>query len=653
MKLQKFKERNKNQKYIIIFTIACVLLITGVFLYKTFAIFQTNLNEDMIEGEVQDIGDLEFAFYIDDGKGDQISKTAPKKDDGYSLDTSSSYCKDMTTGKQIGSINWNQERWSAEVKDITTTKTKCYLHFKKIYEEDTLNGATPDLMNGRLVPVVISEKEKPSDITEYTNNTQSYGGKVEKADITNTSNPWYSYKDKKWANAVILRDGVVDNYVPGEEIKEKDIESYFVWIPRYQYVLQEDVSTFDSYSGVTELGNKTNVTEVYDAMKNANQEGNKEGNKATNHPFEIEFGSKENGNKQGSKKGDSITHPAFEAFDSNGFWVGKFETGYNQNSDPSLEITTENWNSATAINENLSPEKVIIKPSVYGWRGFNISHFFYTSYDYKRELESHMMKNTEWGAVAYLTYSKYGRCDSSNKSCSEVRNNNVSPSITGSSSNFEPTCGYTAGSETCHKNETINKLYMDGDYSYNYYNVESRISSTTGNYSGIYDMSGGIWEVVMGVMQGKNDNSKAPASGKDKSFNSGFKGPYSNCNENGAINGEECGQDTENKDGFDWPSSKYYDLYDYSTTGTDYKNGILGDATKEVGPFYRVSYNNGNTVRYIGSYNADLSYFIEDIGPWFFRGDGVSDGTDAGLFAFTSLNGLSSVSFGFRIILTP
>ena len=50
---------------------------------------------------------------------------------------------------------------------------------------------------------------------------------------------WYSYKEQKWANAVILRDGVED---PGanEPIDESDIESYFVWIPRYRYEIFDE-----------------------------------------------------------------------------------------------------------------------------------------------------------------------------------------------------------------------------------------------------------------------------------------------------------------------------------------------------------------------------------------------------------------------------
>ena len=154
MKLKRFKERDNKRIGIIVFTIVCILLVSGVIIYRTFAIFEVRTNQNVIKGKVGDMGDIEFAFYKDDA----LVKEVPKKDEGYSLDTSSSYCIDMTTGKQISNVNWNDERWSIELKDITTTKTKCYLHFKKIYKETILNGAIPDLMNGRLVPVKYGKK---------------------------------------------------------------------------------------------------------------------------------------------------------------------------------------------------------------------------------------------------------------------------------------------------------------------------------------------------------------------------------------------------------------------------------------------------------------------------------------------------------------
>ena len=59
-----------------------------------------------------------------------------------------------------------------------------------------------------------------------------------------------------------------------------------------------------------------------------------------------------------------------------------------------------------------------------------------TSLNYKRELDSHMIKNTEWGAVAYLSHSKYG-IDGS------IRINNNSSYKTGYAAINEATCGYT------------------------------------------------------------------------------------------------------------------------------------------------------------------------------------------------------------------
>ena len=193
MKLKRFKERDNKKIGIIVFTIACILLVSGVILYRTFAIFEVQTNQNVINGQAQGMGDLEFAFYQDDGdgKGDHIVKTAPIKDSGYSLDTSSSYCVDLLNDEQVSNVNWNDEKWSLELKNVSTSKTKCYLHFKKVYKDQILNGADPDLINGRLVPVKISDTEKPSDVT-YVG---AQAGKVTKADITDSDNPWYKYLD--------------------------------------------------------------------------------------------------------------------------------------------------------------------------------------------------------------------------------------------------------------------------------------------------------------------------------------------------------------------------------------------------------------------------------------------------------------------------
>ncbi len=121
MKLEKFKEINNKKIGILIFTVCCILLITGVYLYSSFAIYEQNQNFNVINGTVKDPGDLYFAFYVDD----IISKNMPSKDSGYILDTEKSNC----TKGAIPILN--ETDWSIKVQNLTETHTKCTLYFTK------------------------------------------------------------------------------------------------------------------------------------------------------------------------------------------------------------------------------------------------------------------------------------------------------------------------------------------------------------------------------------------------------------------------------------------------------------------------------------------------------------------------------------------
>ena len=92
-----------------------------------------------------------------------------------------------------------------------------------------------------------------------------------------------------------------------------------------------------------------------------------------------------------------------------------------------------------------------------------------------------MMKNDEWGAVAYLSKSKYG------KQNEEVWINNSSSYITGSAGNSA-----SAGSNTGTTND--------------YTSTQGVKASTTGTVYGVYDMSGGAWEYVAGYVNNGNGN---------------------------------------------------------------------------------------------------------------------------------------------------
>ncbi len=573
MKLEKFKQRDPKRIGISIFTIACILLVAGVFFYTSFASFETKQDFNIIEGTVGSNGDLYFAFYVDN----EISSKMPGKGEGYVIN------KEKTTCTKGASVEFNETEWSVKVVNMTEKNTKCTLYFESRYSESILNGADP-ILEEPLIAVTIEED-----------------GTVKKA---NVKSEWYSYEKKNWANAIILKDeSTANSYTIGDTIPEETIESYFVWIPRYRYQLW-DLGNYDSLTTI----DASKVHEIPIIFGDYNTSDEKESECTT--PMES-------GASGNCSVGDYMTHPAFISIPSTGFWVGKFETGY----DGATSVAEAQQN----INDS---SKVIIKPNVISWRGIQAANAFYSSYNYKRELDSHMMKNTEWGAVAYLQHSAYG-------SQTSVRINNNSDYLTGYQANNEPTCGYTGTNEECNRN------CNDGTCNVAYPN--STLASTTNNISGVFDMSGGSWEYVMGVMLDEQGN---PMSGKNSIYNSGF---------NGIFGCPTCDNDTSDltslTGGYDFSHNKYYDIYAYATVDEQYQRRILGDATEEIGPFGTVKYL--TQTRQIGSWYTNQASFIWSSSPWFIRGAPHTYGLNAGAFAFGNGNGHVHSAVSFRMILTP
>ena len=337
------------------------------------------MNKTPIPEQTKTDENIELAIYLNDEKTHKI----PQKE-GNVFDETRSSC---TNGAYI---IWDYETWSPVVKKLSEYKTRCEIYFKTGYSESILNGTDP-VLKEELVPVTIEED-----------------GTVKKADI---GSAWYSYEKKEWANAVILFDESED-YLAGEIIPEEKIESYFVWIPKYRYQLW-DLGSYDSLTTIDE----SKVHEIPIIFGDYNTSDEKESECTT--PMES-------GASGNCSVGDYMTHPAFISIPSSGFWVGKFETGY---------VGATNTSEAEQnINDS---SKIIVKPNVISWRGIQVANAFYSSYNYKRELDSHMMKNTEWGAVAYLQHSVYG-------SQVSVRINNNNSYITGYQANDEPTCRINA-----------------------------------------------------------------------------------------------------------------------------------------------------------------------------------------------------------------
>jgi hypothetical protein len=286
---------------------------------------------------------------------------------------------------------------------------------------------------------------------------------------------------------------------------------------------------------------------------------------------EIIFENKNNKLSVGDELGEYYSHPAFSAFDTNGLWIGKFETTGNQN--------------------NLT-----IKPNMKSLRDLNVKTIFEISYNYKRNSDSHMMKNTEWGAAAYLSLSNYGI----NK---KINVNNNSDYMTGYSA-------VTSTNQSVYRGETGTTSNVTLPYN----TVTGYLASTTGNISGIYDMSGGAFEYMASYIDTYLGNS-------------GFE------SDPVLIYGE-----------------KYFNRYPSNMTKTSYHLHIKGDATGEFGPFYHYV-DASNQAHNYNSWNRDGGTFMEISFPWTGRGSRYYGGLHAGQLNFGRYTGGNYNSFGFRMIL--
>ncbi len=459
---------------------------------------------------------------------------------------------------------------------------------KENWIDKTLNGADPVLdveeSTKKLIPITIDDD-----------------GTVHYA---NLKTKWYDYSKKLWANAVLLVDNPSNkDYKTGDIILEKDIESYFVWIPRFSYKIWNLANSedYNSAPNITTLNNTNYETSPQNAFNKPRIIDIKFGNVDTNPKM----------NESEATLNNYYTHPAFTLGDKdlNGIWVGKFEVGYNQNGDNGNPIEdTSSWTTSKATINFINNKRVIVKPNVNSWQNNTIQNFFLSLYNYNRSLESHMMKNTEWGAVAYLSHSIYGIG-------SNININNAYDLVTGIGANANTNQEKRPG-------DYGNSKQIDKTQPYN--SGAGYLASTTGNITGIYDMCGGVTEYMA------------------------------------AYRGETVGEsgftdDTELKTTY----KNYVDIYAADSDSTTYTKRILGDATGEMGPFYQYYDGDGTagqgstpgTLRYHSSWYTSLSSFINTNSPWFVRGGHYADGGLASQFYFTRGTGTFVSFFGTRLVL--
>ena len=219
------------------------------------------------------------------------------------------------------------------------------------------------------------------------------------------NNQWYDYNHQKWANAIVVKNNYDKYQNVGEKININDVLAYYVWIPRYRYKLWNVESE---------------ITDSYNAYDNG---------------IDIIF---ENGlntinNDDNYENSKYITHPAFSN-NLTGFWINKYEVSKKDNTYYSIPSTIGNYDTLDNYKD------VMNKISV--------------NYNLGEKVESHIVNNLEWGAILYLSHSKYGVCDKDG--CIKIDNNKTD--VSGS----------------------------------------NKQDTTTRNVNGVYDMSGGLPEYVIG-----------------------------------------------------------------------------------------------------------------------------------------------------------
>ena len=127
MELKKYKDNNYKRKSYVILVIGFLLLsISSYLFYKSYALYEEKKDFDVINGTVEDPGDIYFAYYIDG----VISRNMPLQNTGYTLDETKSNCNNGVVP------TWDNAGWKFigdyhNYSATDNTRTKCTLYFNK------------------------------------------------------------------------------------------------------------------------------------------------------------------------------------------------------------------------------------------------------------------------------------------------------------------------------------------------------------------------------------------------------------------------------------------------------------------------------------------------------------------------------------------
>ena len=460
---------------------------------------------------------------------------------------------------------------------------------------------------------------------KFTDPTDSAEGTT--VDTSSSDKEWYNYENKKWANAK-TEDG-----------------SMWVWIPRYAYrIHKENGVETQKFDIVFLVGLTDNYYDENGKLQTAQRQTSENQTIVTN--------------------GDTYTvHPAFTNESSinyanggwdkelAGIWVAKFEAGYaSGNNKATVKASSVNYSQDTSwvakieagtSSDSTQPARNWLDGK-YGstttaikyptFQGLTYSMNYTNHNDAYRiskvltesgniyglnssSTDSHLIKNSEWGAVSYLSQSKYG-LDGTNIVINSVYLNNTTKSVYAVTGCASSTADASAVSTTIGalNNRTQSSVYV-------WTQKNGTAASSTGTIYGIYDMAGGISERTSSLINNKNDNLKTYGSQIIADLNNGKSTKYITIYPTGETLGQTMAQASQ----------------------ANYTNNtkIYGDAIKETSTL-----GTGTN-----SWYSDCSDFVGLSTPFLLHGGYYGGTSISGCFAFGRTSGNGSYNRGFRSVL--
>ena len=214
MELKKYKDNNYKRKSYVILVIGFLLLsISSYLFYKSYALYEEKKDFDVINGTVEDPGDIYFAYYIDG----IISRNMPVQNTGYTLDTTKSNCNNGVVP------TWDYAGWKFigdyhNYSATTNTRTKCTLYFNKTAKtvktalgNIEVNSYTPDFTKSACDDESCESHEK--GIYETTDNdgnpTYYYRGSVENNYVKFAGFYWRIIRINSNGSIRMIYDGTV------------------------------------------------------------------------------------------------------------------------------------------------------------------------------------------------------------------------------------------------------------------------------------------------------------------------------------------------------------------------------------------------------------------------------------------------------------